>query len=150
MTNLYDAVTAEEVKKRIAQLRPDSARLWGTMYPAQVLAHCCGAMEMAVGDRNPPQMFIGRVIGPVLRRLALGNDRPMRRNSPTSKDLLVQGDRDLPVERSRLTGLIDRFTAAGPAGCTTHPHTFFGRLTPAEWATLMYKHNDHHLRQFGV
>jgi hypothetical protein len=23
-------------------------------------------------------------------------------------------------------------------------------MTPDEWATLMYKHLDHHLRQFGV
>ena len=95
-------------------------------------------------------MFIGRIIGPMLRSMALGNEDPMRRNSPTSKDLLVQGDRDLETERTRLTGLIDRFASAGPAGCTTHPHTFFGRLTPEQWATLMYKHADHHLRQFGV
>ena len=33
-----------------------------------------------------------------------------------------------------LRGLIDRFAAAGPVGCTTHPHSFFGRLTPEEWA----------------
>ena len=46
--------------------------------------------------------------------------------------------------------LIDRFAAAGPKGCTTHPHSFFGPLTPDEWAILMYKHLDHHLRQFGV
>jgi LPS sulfotransferase NodH len=49
-----------------------------------------------------------------------------------------------------LRGLIDRFAAAGPQGCTKNPHSFFGRLTPQEWATLMYKHLDHHLRQFGV
>jgi hypothetical protein len=49
-----------------------------------------------------------------------------------------------------LRGLIDRFVASGPAGCTNHPHSFFGRLTPEEWAILMYKHLDHHLRQFGV
>jgi hypothetical protein len=150
MKNLFDAATAEGVKKRLAQLTPDTARLWGTMYPAQMLAHCSLAMEMAVGDRNPPPMFIGRIIGPVLRRLALGNDEPMRRNSPTSPLLLVQGDRDLDTERTRLAGLIDRFVSAGPAGCTRHPHTFFGRLTPDQWATLMYKHTDHHLRQFGV
>jgi Protein of unknown function (DUF1569) len=150
MKNLFDAATAEGVKKRMAQLRPDSARVWGTMYPAQMLAHCSLAMEMAVGDRNPPPMFIGRIIGPMLRQIALGNDDPMRRNSPTSKDLLVLGDRDLETERARLTGLIDRFVSAGQAGCTTHPHTFFGRLTPEQWATLMYKHTDHHLRQFGV
>jgi transposase InsO family protein len=46
--------------------------------------------------------------------------------------------------------VIDRFVAAGPKSCTTHPHSFFGPLTPEEWAILMYKHLDHHLRQFGV
>jgi transposase InsO family protein len=43
-----------------------------------------------------------------------------------------------------------RFARLGPEGCTKHPHSFFGRLTPQEWAMLMYKHVDHHLRQFGV
>jgi hypothetical protein len=150
MKNLFEAATSEDVKKRIAQVKPDTPRVWGTMYPAQMLAHCCLAMEMAIGDRNPPPMFIGRIIGPMLRRMALGNDEPMRRNSPTSAHLLVQGDRDLETERTRLTGLTGRFTSAGPAGCTTHPHTFFGRLTPEQWARLMYKHTDHHLRQVGV
>ena len=94
-------------------------------------------------------MFIGRILGPMLRKAALGNDDLMRRNSPTAKELLVQGDRDLEQERTRLIRLIDRFVSGGPARCTTHPHTFFGSLTPAQWATLMYKHADHHLRQFG-
>jgi Protein of unknown function (DUF1569) len=150
MKNLFEPASADEVKKRIAQLKPDAARVWGTMYPAQMLAHCSLAMEMAVGDQKPPRMFIGRVLGPVLRKVALGNDDPMRRNSPTAKELLVQGDRDLKNERPRLIGLIDKFVSGGPARCTTHPHTFFGPLTPAQWATLMYKHADHHLRQFGV
>jgi hypothetical protein len=150
MKNLFEPASADEVKKRIAQLKPDAARVWGTMYPAQMLAHCSLAMEMAVGDQKPPRMFIGRVLGPVLRKVALGNDDPMRRNSPTAKELLVQGGRDLENERPRLIGLIDKFVSGGPARCTTHPHTFFGPLTPAQWATLMYKHADHHLRQFGV
>jgi len=46
--------------------------------------------------------------------------------------------------------LVDRFASAGKAGCTTHPHTFFGRMTADEWGILMYKHIDHHLQQFGV
>jgi Protein of unknown function (DUF1569) len=52
-------------------------------------------------------------------------------------------------EPERLCGLIDRFATAGPEGCAMHPHSLFGRLTPEEWA-LMYKHLDHHLRQFRV
>jgi len=95
-------------------------------------------------------VFIGRIVGWMVKPLALGNDKPMRRNSPTAKVFVIQGDRNLEAEQTRLTGLIDRFTTAGPAGCTTHPHSFFGPLTPEEWAELMYKHLDHHLRQFSA
>jgi hypothetical protein len=150
MKNLFEAARVEEVKRRMAQLRPDSERLWGKMNAAQALAHCSVAVEWAVGDRIPPRMFLGRIMGRIVKPMVVGNDEPMRRNSPTAKDLVVQGERDLVTERERLRGLIDRFAAAGPKGCTTHPHSFFGRLTPEEWATLMYKHLDHHLRQFGV
>jgi hypothetical protein len=150
MKNLYEAGRQEEVKARLAQLRPESGRLWGTMNVAQALAHCAAGLEVAVGDRVPPRMFVGRILGAIVKPMALGNEEPMRRNSPTSKDLVVVGERDLEVERARLRGLIDRFVAAGPSGCTRHPHAFFGRLTPEEWAELMYKHLDHHLRQFGV
>ena len=150
MKNLLEAARVEEVKKRIAQMRPDSARQWGTMNPAQALEHCSRGMEMALGDKTPPRVLVGRIMGWIVKPMALGNDEPMRRNSPTAKELVVQDERDLGTERTRLCGLIDRFAAAGPNGCTTHPHAFFGRLTPEEWAILMYKHLDHHLRQFGV
>jgi|SRR5579862_3862846 len=150
MKNLFEAERVKEVKERLARLSSDSNRLWGKMNPAQALAHCSLAMEWAVGDRIPPGMFFGRVIGRMVKPMVLGNDAPMRRNSGTAKDLVVQDKCDLDRERERLCRLIDRFAAAGPKGCTTHPHSFFGRLTPDEWATLMYKHLDHHLRQFGV
>ena len=29
------------------------------------------------------------------------------------------------------------------------PHPFFGKLNRQEWARLIYKHLDHHLKQFG-
>ena len=150
MKNLFDATSAAETKARLQQLRPDSARHWGRMSAPQAVAHCAAGMEMALGDRRPPRMLIGRVLGRVIKRLALGNDEPMRRNSPTVPSMEVSDERDLAVERERLCALIDRLAAAGPAGCTTHPHSFFGPLTPQEWAVLMYKHLDHHLRQFGA
>jgi hypothetical protein len=150
MKNLFEAATVEEVKRRMVQLRPDSERLWGKMNAPQVVAHCSAGLELALGDRTPPRVLVGRIIGWIVKPLALGNDEPMRRNSPTIQDLVVQDKRDLGTERQRLCGLIDRFVSAGPKGCTTHPHSFFGRLTPEQWAILMYKHLDHHLRQFGA
>lgn len=150
MKNLFEPAAAAEVKARLLNLRPESERRWGTMNAAQAVAHCAAGMEAAVGDTRPRRMLIGRIIGPVVKRLAIGNDQPIRRNTPTSPDLVVANERELEKERRRLSALIDRFAAAGPAGCTTHPHSFFGRLAPREWAVLMYKHLDHHLRQFGA
>jgi hypothetical protein len=150
MKNLFEPVTAGELKGRIAQLRHDSERQWGVMNPAQAMAHCSGGMETAVGDRLAPRMLLGRLIGKFVKPRALGNDKPLRRNSPTTRDLIVRDERILAVEQKRLCDLIDRFFVAGRQGCTTHPHSFFGHLTPEEWAELMYKHMDHHLRQFDV
>jgi hypothetical protein len=150
MKNLFEPARVEEVKRRIADLRPDSERLWGKMNPAQAVAHCSAGLELATGDRVPPRLFLGRIIGRIIKPMALRNDEPMRRNSPTVPGLVIEDERNLRTEQERLCRLIDRFAAAGPNGCTTHPHSFFGRLTPEEWATLMYKHLDHHLRQFGV
>jgi len=150
MKNLFEAATVEELKERVTRLTPESERQWGKMNPAQAVAHCSRAMEWAVGDTLPPRMFVGRIMGRIVKPMALKDDEPMRRNSPTAKTLVVAGERDLEIERERLRRLIDRFAAGGPKGCTTHPHSFFGKLTPDEWAILQYKHLDHHLRQFGV
>jgi Protein of unknown function (DUF1569) len=150
MKNLYEPARMVEVQARLAQLRTDSARQWGTMEPAQAVAHCSIAMTWAVGDALPDRQFIGRIFGLIVKKFALGNDAPMKRNSPTAPSLIVKNERELEVERTKLGGLLTRFAAAGPSGCTKNPHPFFGPLTPAEWAELMYKHVDHHLRQFGA
>jgi hypothetical protein len=150
MKNLYEAAATEEVKQRIMRLGPRSERQWGKMNAAQAVAHCSAAMEWAVGDVRPPRMFLGRILGPMVKSKVLGDEKPMGRNAPTTKSLVVEDERELGAEQKRLCALIDRFSAAGPKGCSTHPHAFFGPLTPEEWSTLMYKHLDHHLRQFGA
>jgi hypothetical protein len=150
MKSLFDAATATEIKNRIARLEPGSERQWGKMNASQAMAHCATTMEWAVGDSFAPRMFVGRILGPLVKSKVLKDDAPLRRNTPTAKSLVVANERDLAKERHRLYTLIDRFSEAGPRGCTKHPHTFFGSLTPEEWARLMYKHLDHHLRQFGA
>jgi hypothetical protein len=149
MKTLFDKSAVVEIRQRLSAIHPASEGIWGKMDAAQALAHCSAAMEMALGDARPPRVLIGRVIGPLFRSV-YSNEKPMQRGSPTHPSLVVSNERDLARERERLAGLVDRFSAAGAAGCTRHPHPFFGELTPAEWGTGMYKHLDHHLRQFGV
>jgi Protein of unknown function (DUF1569) len=149
MKTLFDRSAVVEIKQRLSALHPGSERGWGKMDASQALAHCSAAMEMALGDKRPPRLLIGRVIGPLFRSV-YSNEKPMHRGAPTHPSLVVSDQRDLAREQERLTGLVDRFSGAGSEGCTRHPHPFFGKLTPAEWGTGMYKHLDHHLRQFGV
>jgi hypothetical protein len=99
--------------------------------------------------KSPPRSSIGRIFGRVAKSSVL-NEKPVRRNMPTEQSLIVSEERDFSVERHRLQEWVDRFAAAGPEGCTRHPHCFFGPMTPSEWSTMAYKHLDHHLRQFGV
>jgi hypothetical protein len=149
MKTLFEKLAAAEILQRLSVLQPGSERLWGKMDAAQALAHCSAGMEMALGDTLPPRVLIGRLIGPLFRS-AYSNEKPLQRGSPTHPSLIVSDQRDFAREQERIAGLVDRFSAAGPGGCTGHPHPFFGKLTPAEWGTGMYKHLDHHLRQFGV
>lgn len=150
MQTLHDPARAAEVQARLRDLRPDSIRQWGKMSAPQMLAHCAIALEMALGDRRPPRLFIGRILGGMVKSRELGSDAPFGRNSPTAPFMKIADKKELESERSRVRTLIDRFVAGGRAGCTSHPHPFFGRLTPDEWGVLMYKHLDHHFRQFNA
>jgi uncharacterized protein DUF1569 len=150
MRNIFDPSASQEIKDRLSRLKPDSERQWGKMNPAQAVAHCCKGMEQALGDVLPPRLLIGRLIGGFIKSKAVGDDAPIRRNSPTVPGFEVLDPRDLAAERQRLNGLIDRVIEGGPGACTTHPHSFFGRMTPEQWGILIYKHLDHHLRQFGA
>jgi hypothetical protein len=150
MKNLFQADASEEIIRRITSLEPGSPRQWGTMTVAQMAAHCSAGLELASGEKRPPRALLGLLIGWAIKPLVLRDDEPMRRNSPTVEGLVVKDDRDLETGRKRLLEGVQRFVTAGSNGCTNHPHSFFGPLKPDEWAILMYKHLDHHLRQFGV
>ncbi len=150
MKNLFEPDDLDALKARIALLRPDSDRQWGTMTVAQALAHCSLGVQTATGELRPTRKLIGRILGPMVKPKLFGDDEPMRRNSPTAKELMVRNQPDFTAEQARLIALLEQFFAAGPQGCTSHPHAFFGIMTPGEWAILMHKHIDHHLRQFGV
>ena len=149
MKNLFEASAVEEIERRLGGLQSGAQRLWGTMNPAQALAHCNIAMEVATGERVVKRLFLGRILGPLFRGKFLGEE-PFMRNSPTNPAFVVSEARDFAAEKERLLKLTRQFADGGPEKCTANPHSFFGTLTPAEWARAMYKHLDHHLRQFGA
>ena len=151
--NLFDPALVDDTQARILLLTAENQPYWGTLNASQALVHCALGFEMATGalktKRAPfPATLFGRVIKPFIFR----DNKPMRRNSPSTPELFTGNTAGYHFinERSRLLEGMHRFAARGPAGCTRQPHPFFGPLMPEEWAILMYKHIDHHLRQFGA
>jgi len=95
----------------MADLRPDSERQWGKMNVAQMLAHCSAWMEMALGLKSPPRTLMGRIFGRAAKSAVLNNEKPLRRNMPSEKSLIVTDERDFEVERQRLLEWTDRLTS---------------------------------------
>ena len=149
MQNLFDPGTRDAVVRRLSALKESSPGQWGKMTVGQMLAHCSIAMEVPCGDRIKKQRLLGRVLAPFARSIIL-NAKPFTRNAPTDPEYRIADDRDFEEESQRLAALIDRFCSRGTAGVDGVVHSFFGRLTGDEWGRLMYKHLDHHLRQFGA
>lgn len=149
MKNLFEADATNEIISRIDKLQPSSQRQWGKMEVAQMMAHLSATMDMASGRLNPPRILIGRLIGPMFRSVFLG-EKPFSKNGPTDKVLKISDTRDFAREQEGLKQRVRQFHEAGESGCTRHPHPFFGKMAPQDWARGMYKHLDHHLRQFGA
>jgi Protein of unknown function (DUF1569) len=149
MKNLFEKEATDEVLSRIDKLQPDSQRQWGKMDVAQMMAHCSSAMDMASGTVKLKRIFLGRILGPLIKPIYT-NEKPFSKGNPTAKELVISGQKEFLREQVILKQKIWEFHKAGAAGCTPHPHPFFGKLTPDDWARGMYKHLDHHLRQFGA
>jgi len=149
MKNLFEQDTMAEIIGRIDSLQAARERQWGKMDVAQMMAHCSAALDMACGRLNPPRILIGRILGPLVKPMYT-NEKPFSKNNPTDKKLVVSDPRDFAREQGRLKNCVREFHDGGEAKCTRHPHPFFGKLNPADWSRGMYKHLDHHLRQFGA
>lgn len=149
MNSIFIPRQREALSVRLANLEPEAVRLWGRMTPSQMLAHCAIAMGDVLGERPVKQAFLGKLITPLIRGQIFG-EKPFRRNAPTDPTYVVSGLQAFEAERTRLATLIDRLIQRGPAKADGLIHPFFGRLNGDEWGRLVYKHLDHHLRQFGV
>ncbi|MGE5108462.1 MAG: DUF1569 domain-containing protein [Sphingobacteriales bacterium] len=149
MNNLFNHQDVSEIIGRIEKLTPATQRQWGKMNVAQMLAHCNASIETAMGLNNLPRVFAGRLIAPFIRKIVL-SEKPFGKNSPTAKSYIFPAHLDFNEQKAKAKISIKTFSEGGASRCTTHPHPFFGKFTPEEWAIFQWKHLDHHLRQFGV
>ncbi|WGK63595.1 DUF1569 domain-containing protein [Croceiramulus getboli] len=146
MKNLFDQQTYEETRQRVQQLTPESTPLWGQMTVAQMLHHCQFPFKIALSDEPRKRSWNPLFL---LFKKSLINDKPFRKNLPTSKQLKVTEKKDFEKEQRILLDLVDSFYKKRDQKAW-QPHPLFGHFTPREWGRLEFKHLDHHLTQFGV
>lgn len=149
MKNLFDKTTYDEAIQRLNTLTPQTERKWGKMNVAQMLAHCKEAFKVPLSDKKMPRMFIGRMIGWMIKS-KLYNESPWKKSLPTAPNFIIKDERDFEKEKQGLTELINKFYHGGVENVGKYPHPMFGSFTSEQWGKSMYKHLDHHLQQFGV
>jgi len=149
MLNLFDSHTHQLMIERLNTLSENSPGLWGKMNVSQMLAHCKAAFKIPLTERKLSVAFIGKLIGWAFRQ-KLYNESLWKKNLPTSPGFKIVDERIFDIEKKQLEELINRFYTLGPEKAGKQVHPLFGKLTPEQWGQAMYKHLDHHFRQFGV
>ncbi|MFL0373775.1 DUF1569 domain-containing protein [Paenibacillus amylolyticus] len=149
MKSIFDTINAAEITERMDQLSENSIPKWGTMQVSQMLAHCSAFHDIPLGNAFPPRGLLGRLIGRFAKTMFY-NDKPLPHNMSTIPTIIIDDHRQFITEKEKLEQQINIFQQGASEKFSRHPHPFFGKLTAEQWGKGIYKHLDHHLKQFGV
>lgn len=72
---------------------------------------------------------------------------PFPKGVPTAPELIAREPREWTDEVADVQSLLERAAASRTDAWPEHPA--FGTLSKRAWGVLIYRHMDHHLRQFG-
>jgi hypothetical protein len=147
MQTIFQEETNAGIVQRIRQLHPDAKPLWGKMSPWQMLRHCNLSEAMYQGKVVHKRLFIGRLFGKMALSGILKNEAAMQQNAPTHPTFKITGSGDFHEEQNRWMEAVQAYLTQ-PVEDIVHP--FFGPMTRPQIGWYVYKHSDHHLRQFGV
>ncbi|RFS21915.1 DUF1569 domain-containing protein [Chitinophaga silvatica] len=146
MKTIFDKNTRDEIIRRVVFLHENSTPVWGKMTPYQMLKHCSLWEEMAQGKTTYKQVLIGKLVGRFVLKSILKNEAPLRRNAPSTPDLVITYDGNVELQKKIWIGLLEEYENFVEFDFI---HPFFGRVTTSQIGMLAYKHADHHLRQFN-
>jgi Protein of unknown function (DUF1569) len=147
MKSIFNPRDHLELHARVQRLKTTSKAQWGSMTPVQMVAHLSDSLRMASGELEVAPKRVPFRYSP-LKELVL-YVLPVPRGVPTSPELIARKPDDWSIEvadlREQLNGLVER----GPEALAP-VHPAFGKMSAKQWGVLIYRHMDHHLRQFGV
>lgn len=147
MNSIYNKVDNALMIQRIQSLQPESKAIWGKMTADQMLKHSNEAIKIAFGEAHLKMNFLMRFLGKILKNKVLNSE--FKKNSPTAPEFIFSESYDFEIAKNELITNFGRFCEDQKA-IKVWFHPFWGKMTKEDWDKLMWKHLDHHLRQFGV
>ena|SRR5450432_2891373 len=148
MKSIFDKEIRDELINRINSLTEKNQSQWGKMNVYQMIKHCRLWEEMMQNKENLKRAFIGRVFGRIALKMVLGNEKPLKQNTPTVPSLIITGTSgNFESEKSLWISNIQKYSNFDNPD---FQHVFFGKMTKEQVGQMVYKHIDHHLRQFNA
>ena len=150
MKTIFDGRNREELIERIDKINKGHSAEWGKMSLFQMLRHNTywNRWILGKGSHTYKQSFWGKIFGKLALRKMIKDEKPFDKNIPTSDQFKVQqSNGNIESEKSEWISLIREYEKFSNPNFI---HDFFGQMTKDEIGVLVYKHTDHHLRQFGI
>jgi len=147
MKSIFNPPDHFELHNRVQLLKTSARPHWGTMTPLQMVAHLCDSLRMASGELEVAPKKMPLRFSP-LKELVL-YWLPMPKGLPTAPELIGRKPGDWSLEIAELRDQLNSLVQRG-AEALAPAHPAFGKLSAKQWGVLIYRHMDHHLRQFGV
>ena len=147
MKSLFEESTYTDVLNRINSFNETTQSEWGKMTTAQMFAHNVIPVEVVL-EKRPP---IGKpnFLMKLLFKKMMYNDKLYKKNMPTPRPFKIEDDKDFTSEKETLVKNVKEIYAQRDK--TEWPaHPMFGTFTQEQTGKMLFKHLDHHLRQFGV
>ena len=148
MKSVFDKATRDELINRINSLNENSTTQWGKMNIYQMLKHCTLCDEMFLGKKKYKRVFIGRLFGKIGLRNLLKDETPFKHNAPTGAGFKIkEAAGNVSAEKMKWISLMGEYAQYNN---DEFEHWFFGKMTKEQVGNFVYKHTDHHLRQFNA
>jgi hypothetical protein len=145
MKTVFDKTTRDELINRIQSLNENGTAKWGKMNMYQMVKHCTLWEEMMLGKKKYKQTLLGHLFGKIALKGLIKDENPMMRNAPTVPAFKVKENGNVSSEKAKWIDLMEEHAHNSDPDVV---HPFFGKITREQIGYLIYKHTDHHLRQF--
>lgn len=144
---IFNRANFRAIYHRTQKIKQHAQRLWGKMNLVQMLNHLKVATGCALNvyHLKDESTFLTRVIVKfialrILKRL------PKSAKAPEGFKIEMNNTLDFNTEKEQALKMLIK---AHYSAEKTYHHPLFGKMTRDEWGKLIYRHYDHHLRQFG-